>query len=110
MSERGMKKWAPYKSLIEQEKYLKKAHQDNNVVKKPTLSSDEAEYINEILVNYHGEELEITFWRNDKLNTVSTILVKIDPVNKKIVLPERKTIYFSELISLERIRWPRCHL
>lgn len=104
MSERGMKKWAPYKSLIEQEKYLKKAHQDNNVVKKPTLSSDEAEYINEILVNYHGEELEITFWRNDKLNTVSTILVKIDPVNKKIVLPERKTIYFSELISLERIR------
>ena len=104
MSERGMKKWAPYKSLIEQEKYLKKAHQDNNVVKKPTLSSDEAEYINEILVNYHGEELEITFWRNDKLNTVSTILVKIDPVNKKIVLPERKTIYFNELISLERTR------
>ena len=104
MSERGMKKWAPYKSLIEQEKYLKKAHQDNNVVKKPTLSSDEAEYINEILVNYHGEELEITFWRNDKLNTVSTILVKIDPVNKKIVLPERKTIYFSELVSLKRIR------
>ena len=104
MNERGMKKWAPYKSLIEQEKYLKKAHQDNNVVKKPTLSSDEAEYINEILVNYHGEELEITFWRNDKLNTMSTILVKIDPVNKKIILPERKTIYFSELISLERIR------
>ena len=104
MSERGMKKWAPYKSLIEQEKYLKKAHQDNNVVKKPTLSSDEAEYINEILVNYHGEELEITFWRNDKLNTMSTILVKIDPVNKKIILPERKTIYFNELISLKRIR------
>ena len=104
MSERGMKKWAPYKSLIEQERYLKKAHQDNKVVKKPTLSSDEAEYINEILVNYHGEELEITFWRNDKLNTMSTILVKIDPVNKKIILPERKTIYFSELISLERIR------
>lgn len=104
MSERGMKKWAPYKSLIEQEKYLKKAHQDNNVVKKPTLSSDEAEQINEILVNYRGEELEITYWRNDKLNTVSTILVKIDPLNKKIVLPERRTIYFSELISLERIR------
>ena len=32
MSERGMKKWAPYKSLIEQEKYLKKAHQDNEVI------------------------------------------------------------------------------
>ena len=29
MSERGMKKWAPYKSLIEQESYLNKLH-DNN--------------------------------------------------------------------------------
>ena len=104
MSERGMKKWAPYKSLIEQEKYLKKAHQDNEVVKKPTLSSDEAEYINEILVNYHGEELKISYWRNNKTNTISTILVKIDPLNKKIVLPERRTISFNELISLERIR------
>ena len=104
MSERGMKKWAPYKSLIEQEKHLKKAHQDNEVIARPVISSDEAEEINEILVNYHGEELEVSYWRNDKINTISTILVKIDPVNKKIVLPERKTIYFNELISLKRIR------
>ena len=104
MSERGMKKWAPYKSLVEQEKYLKKAQDDNQKVSRPTISSDEAEIINEILVNYQGEELIITYWRNEKINTVSSILKKIDIGNKKIVLPERKTIYFSELINLERIR------
>ena len=104
MSERGMKKWAPYKSLIEQEKYLKKAHQQNEVVTRPVMSSDEAEEINEILVNYRGEELEISYWRNDKINTVSSVLTKIDPVNKKIVLPERKTIYFNEFITIKRIR------
>ncbi len=104
MSERGMKKWAPYKSLIEQEKYLKKASQNNEKQVRPQISSDEAEQINEILVNYNGEELEITYWRNEKLNTIASILVKIDPVNKKIVLPERRTIYFKELISIERIR------
>ena len=104
MSERGMKKWAPYKSLIEQEKYLKKASQKNEKQERPQISSDEAENINEILVNYNGEELEITYWRNEKINTISSILVKIDPENKKIVLPERKTIYFKELISIERIR------
>ena len=104
MSERGMKKWAPYKSLIEQEKYLKKASQNNEKQVRPQISSDEAENINEILVNYHGEELNITFWRNEKLNSIASILVKIDPENKKIVLPERRTIYFRELISLERIR------
>ena len=103
MSERGMKKWAPYKSLNEQENYLNKLHQNQNKVEKPKISSDEADNINEILVNYHGEELIITYWRNDKINTVSSILKKIDPINKKIVLPERKTIYFNELISLERV-------
>lgn len=104
MSERGMKKWAPYKSLIEQEKYLKKAHDNNNKQTRPQISSDEAEMINEILTNYQGEELEISYWRNEKINTVSSILVKIDVDNKKIVLPERKTIYFKELIDLKRVR------
>ena len=102
MSERGMKKWAPYKSLNEQQKYLDKLHQEQGKVERPSISSDEAESINEILVNYHGEELIISYWRNNKINTISTILSKIDPVNKKIVTPERKTIYFMELIKIER--------
>ena len=103
MSERGMKKWAPYKSLNEQEDYLKKLHKKQEKVERPSISSDEADNINEILVNYHGEELLIEYWRNDKINTVSSILSKIDTVNKKIVLPLRKTIYFNELIRIERL-------
>ena len=103
MSERGMKKWAPYKSLNEQGDYLKKLHKKQEKVERPSISSDEADNINEILVNYHGEELLIEYWRNDKINAVSSILSKIDPVNKKIVLPLRKTIYFSELIRIERL-------
>lgn len=103
MSERGMKKWAPYKSLNEQEDYLKKLHKNQEKKERPRISSDEADNINEILVNYHGEELLIEYWRNEKINAVSSILSKIDPINKKIVLPLRKTIYFSELIRIERI-------
>ena len=101
MSERGMKKWAPYKSLIEQESYLNKLHDNNQKVEKPHISSNEAELINEILVNYQGEELLITYWRNGKINTMPAILKKIDPLNKKIVLQDRRTIYFSEIIKLE---------
>lgn len=104
MSERGMKKWAPYKSLPEQEKYLRKLKEDQEKVSRPVMSSDEAEEINEILVNYAGEEILITYWRNEKINTVSSIFKKIDVDNKKIVLTDRKTIYFHELIKLERLR------
>ena len=104
MSERGMKKWAPYKSLPEQEKYLKKLKEGQEKVERPVMSSDEMEEINEILVNYAGEEVLISYWRNENINSVSTTIKKIDVDNKKIVLPDRKTINFHELIKLERIR------
>ena len=104
MSERGMKKWAPYKSLPEQEKYLKKLKEGQEKVERPVMSSDEMEEINEILVNYAGEEVLIAYWRNEKINSVITTIKKIDVDNKKIVLPDRKTIYFHEFIKLERIR------
>lgn len=104
MSERGMKKWAPYKSLNEQEHYLNKLHKDNEKVEKPVISSDEAEEINEILVNYQGEELVITFYRNEKIQSITSIIKKIDVENKKIVLPDRKTILFTELIGLAKVR------
>ena len=104
MSDRGMKKWAPYKSLPEQEKYLKKLKEEQEKQVRPEISYDEMEEINEILVNYAGEEVIIAYWRNEKINTVSTTIKKIDVDNKKIVLPDRKTIYFSELIKIERAR------
>ena len=104
MSERGMKKWAPYKSLNEQENDLNKLHKDNEKVEKPVISSDEAEEINEILVNYQGEELLITFYRNEKMQSITSIIKKIDVENKKIVLPDRKTILFTELIGLAKVR------
>jgi hypothetical protein len=100
MSERGMKKWAPYKSLNEQDNYLKKLHEKNQKINKPKISSDEAEIINNILVNYHGQELTITYWRDEKVNTVVAIISKIDPINKKIVLVNRKTILMNEIIGL----------
>ena len=104
MSERGMKKLAPYKSLNEQDKYLKKVSDDNKKISKPQISSDEAEEINEILVNYQGEELIITYFRSDKINKINAIIKRIDPLNKKIVLFDRKTISFNEIVKLERVR------
>ena len=99
-----MKKWAPYKSLNEQDDFLNKMEKKQQKPVRPKISSDVAEEINEILVNYQGEELVISYWRNDKVNTITSSLKKIDVDNKKIVLPDRKTIYFNEIIGLSRVR------
>ena len=103
MSDRGMKKWAPYKALIEQEPILNKLRKEKTKVDKPRISSDEAENINDILVNYHGEELEIQYYRDGYVfNKVITIR-KIDVLNKKLLINQQGVIYFNEIVSLREI-------
>ena len=103
MSDRGMKKWAPYKSLIEQDVYLNKMKKEKEKISKPIISSEEAENINEILTNYHGEELEVSYFRNSEIFTEKIIIKTIDVVNKKLILLNRRVIYFKEIVSLSRI-------
>ena len=101
MSDRGMKKWAPYKSLKEQWSTLDDVHQEEQKIEKPTISNEEAEEINEILVNYHGQELIISYFRNGNILKEKSAIKKIDTFEKKLYLINRKVIKFNELISLE---------
>ena len=54
MSDRGMKKWAPYKSLNEQWDVLDNLSASEQKVERPTISNEVAEEINDKLVNYNG--------------------------------------------------------
>ena len=101
MSDRGMKKWAPYKSLKEQWSSLDNLHQNKQKVEKPLISNEEAEEINEILTNYHGEEVEITYYRNGEILKEKSVIKKIDAFEKKLYLINRKVITFKELVSLK---------
>ena len=100
MSDRGMKKWAPYKSLVEQDYTLKSQKEKRQKVEKPKISVDFAEEIDNILQNYNGEELMIKYYRNGIITTVIDTIKKIDQYEKKLVLSSRKTIMLSEIISL----------
>ena len=101
MSDRGMKKWAPYKSLNEQADSLQKAREAKTVIEKPTISSEEAELINEILVNYHGQELIVKYYRNGKIFEDSILIKRIDTYEKKLVLQDRRSIKLSEIFVLK---------
>lgn len=102
MSDRGIKKWAPYKALIEQEPAIVSMNKVRSKVDKPILSEDQMEAINEILVNYQGEELIATIYKNGELITKEIIIKKIDPYERKIFLVERGSISLSDLVGLKR--------
>lgn len=102
MSDRGIKKWAPYKSLIEQDFSLKSHKENDEKIEKPKISADFAEEINEILVNYHGELLTIEYYSRGKILSIVDRIKKIDTYEKKLVLFSRKSIILSDVVSITR--------
>ena len=102
MSDRGIKKWAPYKTLSEQDFNMSRQKEKEEKIEKPTISADFAEEINEVLVNYHGEELTINYYKNGKIIEVVDRIKKIDTFEKKLVLYSRKIIMLREVVSIIR--------
>ena len=99
MSDRGMKKWAPYASLIEQSTILEEMFYEKNKKVKPSISNERAEKINQILSNYQGQILRIKYYYEGYLYEISTLIKRVDSLNKKLIL-EDGFIPFKEIIDI----------
>ncbi len=101
MSDRGMKKWAPYKTLDGQWDKLEQLHQSEDKIEKPRISNEMAEEINDILVNYHGQELEFFYYKNGRILKEKSTIKKIDAYSKKLILDNTSIIYLKDLIGIK---------
>ena len=100
MSEdRGMMKWMPYRSLNEQEKFLSAMRREKAKRQKPLLSEEEAEEINRLLCEYHGQEIVLTYWEDGFLFELQGFLNKISAEGHYLILNDVK-IDFRVLTSL----------
>ena len=100
MSDRGMKKWAPYKSLNEQWTTLDNLHDKEEYVEKPKISSEEAEEINDKLVNYSGEEYTFYYYKRGKILKEKNTIKKIDVFNHKLILSNDVKIDLKDLVGI----------
>lgn len=99
MSDRGMKKWAPFSSLIEQSTMLNEMFYEKNKKSKPQISNERANKINQILSNYGGESLKIKYFYDGYIYEVSTKIKRIDTLNKKLIF-EDGSMPFSEIVDI----------
>ncbi len=99
--ERGMVKYAPYQSLVEQSTYLARMRQRRQRVEKKSLFSDEAETINELLTAGDGGTLSITYWSDGFMHQEEGAIQKIDPFARVIYI-NGITIPLSALQHVER--------
>ncbi len=104
MSNRGMKKWAPFSSLSEQASELNKIKKAKNHKEMPEMSEDISNKINIILSNYHGEMLLIKFYLNGEFYSIESTLQKIDPVCKTVIFNKfGMSIPFSNILDIDQL-------
>ncbi len=99
MSDRGMKKWAPFSSLIEQSTCLEKMRYTKNKIEKPTISSDRALKINQILSNCHDEIVTITYFYNGYIYDINTKIINVDKT-RKIIKTDDGEIALNAIIDI----------
>ena len=103
MSDRGMKKWAPYKTLKEQWTTLDELETKIQVSTQPELSEDKMEEINELLVNYYGQVVEVSFYKRGFICKEKSAIKKIDTYERKLYLSNGKTVSLLDLVDLKNI-------
>ncbi len=99
INDRGMLKWAPYKSLEAQADYLAKLEYERNKIPCPHISSDKAEEINEILSNYKNEMVVAKYWYDGYIYTIHGIIREISLMYQQLTIDEVE-IPFKVLTSL----------
>ncbi len=100
MSDRGMMKWAPYRSLVEQSEFLNQMRYEKNKKTRPTLTEDRMEEINRVLQNYQGEIVGITYYSDGYTYLIKTKIKRIDIENQLLILPQGK-LKFRDIVKIE---------
>lgn len=98
---RGMKKWAPYKSLIEQEVFINKMRVNKNKIEKPILCEEEIEKINYYLTEKRCRTLIFSIFEDGYIYKIQTKIKTIDQYTKSIVFENNLKINLYDLIDIE---------
>ena len=98
--DRGMMKYAPYKSLIEQSSVLARMRYEKGKRPRPLISSDRAREINEILTHYQGEEVDAEYYEDGYRHRVQGVISEISAMFRYLIIGE-KEIRFADLLDLD---------
>ncbi len=100
MSDRGMKKWAAYASLIEQKGTIVRMKQSKNRIEKPHVSQDQATVINANLLIAKHQWATIVYFEDGQRIQEKGWIQQINFDEKWLKINE-KTIYFLSLLDIQ---------
>lgn len=100
LRDRGMVKWAPYKSLPEQENYLAEMEYEREKVDMPILSEEELQELDVFFVHLkRGDSLTIEYYSDGYLLKARASFYSIDEIAKAILFFDHEPILISQIIA-----------
>ena len=85
-SQRGMKKWQPFNALEHYDDYINHTYKLKNMIEKPSLGEEQMQEINEKLVLYNHDEVNVTYYKKGEILITKGIINKIDVQNQVITI------------------------
>lgn len=100
MKDRGMMKWAAYKSLDRQSDFLSKMLYEKNKIEKPLISNEQAEKIDSFIRGYKGDSVKARFYSDGYIKEACGVIEVIDSFKEILFIGEEK-IPFRDVLDLE---------
>ncbi len=100
MSDRGMKKWVPYASLIEQGRYVRQVRQHHRMIQRPHLASDQAQQIERVLTSPIQNPYHVTYFHDGCIQHALLCIKTIDMVNQTVIF-DTLIIAYLDLLNIE---------
>lgn len=102
--DRGMVKWAPYKSLPEQEDYLEMMEKEKNKTDAPILSEEELEELDRTLSSLKkGDRIVLDYYQNGYESFAEGQFHFFDIVHKAVRLLDNTSIPVDEIVGIRKI-------
>lgn len=100
--DRGMIKWQPFESLTPSKKVIDDILYEKSKRKKPILSLEQQQELEEKLVEAFYEQIEVTLkiYKNGNIKTTTSIILEMDYVYKNITLKNKDKILFQQIVEV----------
>lgn len=99
---RTMKKWLPMATIPLQHDMLNDFISDQNKIKKPILSDDQINELNQKLLYkmFHNPEITLKFYNDGYINEINGIIHKVEPLESALYIYENDQLRVIELTNI----------
>ncbi len=100
--DRGIIKWLPFDSLVNSKSVVESILYEKRKVKKPILSKEQMEEIEEKLIEafYEQEKVTLKIYKSGYIKSITSTILSIDTTYKKIILANQDKILFNQIVDI----------